>query len=88
MSDDPHAGELAENKRLWEAWTPIHTTGSFYDVERFRRDPTDLRIRPFEGDDLARFVVSDVYGVPNALGAEKPWLDWELPWLQDLGDGR
>jgi hypothetical protein len=52
VSDDPHARELADNKRLWEAWTSIHTTGSFYDVERFRRDPADLRIRGFERDDV------------------------------------
>jgi SAM-dependent methyltransferase len=52
VSDDPHAGELADNKRLWEAWTAIHTTGSFYDVDRFRTDPDDLRIRPFEREDV------------------------------------
>jgi hypothetical protein len=32
VSDDRHAGELADKKRLWEAWTAIHTKESFYDV--------------------------------------------------------
>jgi hypothetical protein len=66
VSDDPHAGELADNKRLWEAWTPIHTTGSFYDVERFRRDPGDVRTRPFERDD-----VGDVTGKRSRRS--RPW---------------
>ena len=29
-----------------DAWTAIHTTGSVYDVPRFRDDPTDARIDP------------------------------------------
>ena len=45
-------GEIADNRRLWDAWTAIHTTGSFYDVRRFRDDPTDVRIRPWESDEV------------------------------------
>jgi SAM-dependent methyltransferase len=44
--------EIADNRRLWDAWTAIHTSGSFYDVQRFRDDPTDVRIRPFEVDEV------------------------------------
>lgn len=40
--------EIADNRRLWDAWTAIHTTGSVYDVPRFRDDPTDARIDPWE----------------------------------------
>ncbi|HEY7667962.1 MAG TPA: class I SAM-dependent methyltransferase [Actinomycetota bacterium] len=47
-----HEGELADNRRLWDAYTAIHTTGSFYDVQRFRDDPHDNRIRPFERDEV------------------------------------
>jgi SAM-dependent methyltransferase len=47
-----HEREIAENRTLWDAWTAIHTTGSFYDVKRFRDDPTDVRIRPFELEEL------------------------------------
>jgi SAM-dependent methyltransferase len=52
-----HERELADNQRLWDAYTAIHTTGSFYDVQRFRDDPGDNRIRPFE-----RHEVGDVSG--------------------------
>lgn len=41
-------GELADNRTLWDAWTAIHTTGDFYDVQRFRDDPADVRIEPWE----------------------------------------
>jgi SAM-dependent methyltransferase len=51
------ARELAENRNLWDAWTDVHTTGSFYDVQRFRDDPTDVRIEPWE-----RAEVGDVTG--------------------------
>jgi hypothetical protein len=27
-----HEREIQDNRRLWDAWTAIHTTGSFYDV--------------------------------------------------------
>jgi SAM-dependent methyltransferase len=49
--------ELAENRRLWDAWTAVHTTGSFYDVQRFRDDPADVRIEAWE-----RAEVGDVTG--------------------------
>jgi len=44
--------ELAENRRLWDAWTPIHTSGDFYDVKRFRDDPSDVRIEPWEREEV------------------------------------
>jgi SAM-dependent methyltransferase len=43
-----HEREIADNRKLWDAWTAIHTTGSFYDVQRFRDDPNDVRIAPWE----------------------------------------
>jgi len=46
------SGEIADNRRLWDAWTAIHTTGSFYDVQRFRDDPADVRIAPWEREEL------------------------------------
>jgi SAM-dependent methyltransferase len=46
MSD--RAREIADNRKLWDAWTPIHTSGSFYDAQRFRDDPDDVRIEPWE----------------------------------------
>ena len=52
-ADDPkpmsgHEREIADNRKLWDAWTAIHTTSDFYDVRRFRDDPTDVRIEPWE----------------------------------------
>jgi SAM-dependent methyltransferase len=44
--------ELAENRKLWDAWTAIHTAGSFYDVDRFRRDPADVRIELWEREEV------------------------------------
>jgi SAM-dependent methyltransferase len=43
-----HERELADNRKLWDAWTAIHTSGAFYDVQRFRDDPSDVRIEPWE----------------------------------------
>jgi len=40
--------EIADNRKLWDAWTAIHTTGAFYDVQRFRDDPNDVRIEVWE----------------------------------------
>jgi len=47
-----HEAELADNRRLWDAWTAIHTTGAFYDVQRFRDDPDDVRIQPWEREEV------------------------------------
>jgi len=52
-----HAREIADNRKLWDAWTAIHTTGSFYNVQRFRDDPNDVRIAEWE-----RAEVGDVTG--------------------------
>ena len=47
-----HEREFADNRKLWDAWTAVHTAGSFYDVERFRRDPQDIRIEPWERQEV------------------------------------
>src|SRR3954467_11564618 len=52
-----HEHEIADNRKLWDAWTAIHTTGSFYDVQRFRDNADDVRIAPWE-----RAGVGDVAG--------------------------
>jgi SAM-dependent methyltransferase len=44
--------ELADNRKLWDAWTAIHTEGEFYDVQRFRGDPADVRIEPWEREEV------------------------------------
>jgi SAM-dependent methyltransferase len=50
--DSEHQREFADNRKLWDAWTALHTTGSFYDVDRFRRDPKDNRIHPWEREEV------------------------------------
>lgn len=47
-----HEQEIADNRRLWDAWTAIHTTGPFYDVQRFRDDSADVRIEPWEREEV------------------------------------
>jgi SAM-dependent methyltransferase len=51
-SPDHHASEIADNRKLWDAWTAIHTTGDFYDVQRFRDDASDVRIEPWEQEEV------------------------------------
>jgi SAM-dependent methyltransferase len=57
VSATGHEHEVAENRALWDAWTAIHTSSGFYDVQRFRDDPSDVRIEPWE-----RAEVGDVTG--------------------------
>jgi SAM-dependent methyltransferase len=52
LPDDDHTSELADNRELWDAWTAIHTSSEFYDVQRFRDDPNDVRIEPWERDEV------------------------------------
>ena len=47
-----HSSEIADNRKLWDAWTAIHTAGGFYDVQRFRDDPNDVRIEAWERDEV------------------------------------
>ena len=49
---EPDADPIASNRALWEEWTRIHETGDFYDLARFVRDPSDLRVRPDERADV------------------------------------
>jgi SAM-dependent methyltransferase len=46
---------FAANQALWEAWTAVHATGSFYDVDAFRAG--GIRVRPYEIE-----MVGDVAG--------------------------
>jgi ubiquinone/menaquinone biosynthesis C-methylase UbiE len=50
-----HAASFAANQALWEAWTAVHATGDFYDLEGFRAGGVRLR-----DDEIA--AVGDVAG--------------------------
>lgn len=47
---------FAANRSLWDAWTRVHATGSFYDLDGFRAG--GVRIRPYEIE-----LVGDVRGM-------------------------
>ena len=66
--------ELGENRRLWDAYTPIHTAGPFYDVDRFRRDPSDLRIEPWEREEVGEVAGKSLLHVQCHFGLDT--LSW------------
>jgi SAM-dependent methyltransferase len=57
MSDarERHEASFAANERLWDAWTAVHASGDFYDLEAFRAG--GVRLRPYEIE-----MVGDVTG--------------------------
>jgi SAM-dependent methyltransferase len=57
VTDGPgsNAVPFAANETLWNAWTAVHATGDFYDVEGFKAG--GVRIRPYEIE-----LVGDVAG--------------------------
>ena len=38
-----HAASYEDNRRLWEAWTAVHASGDFYDLDGFRAGGVRLR---------------------------------------------
>jgi SAM-dependent methyltransferase len=40
--------ELRENRQLWEEWTPVNVGSAFYAAQRFRDDPSDVRIAEWQ----------------------------------------
>ena len=50
-----HEASFAANQQLWDAWTAVHATDDFYDLERFRAG--GIRLRPYEIE-----LVGDVAG--------------------------
>jgi len=68
------AREIADNRKLWDAWTAIHTTGSFYDVQRFRDDPNDVRIAEWERAEVGDVIGKSVLHVQCHFGLDT--LSW------------
>jgi SAM-dependent methyltransferase len=69
-----HASEIADNRKLWDAWTAVHTTGSFYDVQRFRDDPNDIRIAEWERPEVGDVTGKSVLHVQCHFGLDT--LSW------------
>lgn len=135
-----HQPFIDENRALWNEWTDVHVTGEFYDRDGFVRDPSDIRLRPEEVEEIgdvtgksllhlqchfgldtlswarlgaqvtgadfseravdearrlatdcgldARFVLSDLYDLPDALEGQFDIVYTSigaLPWIPDLG---
>ena len=74
MTAPGHEQEIADNRKLWDAWTAIHTTGSFYDVQRFRDDPTDVRIDPWEREEVGDIAGKTLLHVQCHFGLDT--LSW------------
>jgi len=47
-----HRPFLEENRALWDEWAGLHVFSGFYDREGFVRDPSDIRIRDFELEEI------------------------------------
>jgi SAM-dependent methyltransferase len=71
---DDHSSELADNRKLWDAWTAIHTSSEFYDVQRFRDDPKDVRIEPWERDEVGDVAGKTMLHVQCHFGLDS--LSW------------
>ena len=54
------ATSFAANRRLWDAWTAVHASGSFYDLEGFRRG--GIRLRDDEVEAVRAAVGGDLTG--------------------------
>ena len=45
MTHGEHEASFAANRSLWEAWTAVHASGEFYDLEGFRAGGVSGRVR-------------------------------------------
>jgi SAM-dependent methyltransferase len=54
-ASDGHAAAIADNQALWDAWTALHSTSRFYDLDGFKAG--GVRIRPYEIE-----MIGDVSG--------------------------
>jgi len=50
-----HAASFTANEALWNAWTGVHASGDFYDLDGFRAG--GVRLRPYEVE-----LIGDVTG--------------------------
>jgi SAM-dependent methyltransferase len=80
---DDFGPELADNRKLWDAWTAIHTSSSFYDVARFRTDPSDLRIEPWEREEVGEVAGKTLLHVQCHFGLDT--LSWARMGAQVTG---
>lgn len=65
---------FSDNKRLWEAWTEIHTSGEFYDVESFVDGSDPVRIEPWEREEVGEVAGKSLLHVQCHFGLDS--LSW------------
>lgn len=66
--------ELRDNRKLWDAWTAVNVGNAFYDVQRFRDDPTDVRVEPWEREEVGDVTGKTVLHVQCHFGLDT--LSW------------
>ncbi|MEY2592023.1 MAG: hypothetical protein QOJ67_4007 [Acidimicrobiaceae bacterium] len=69
MKDDDWVGT---NRKWWDERVPIHESGGFYDLERFRANPD--RLRPYEPDELGPVEGLDLVHLQCHIGLDT--LSW------------
>ena len=63
---------LRVNQQLWDEWTRIHETSSFYDLEGFRRG--GIRLRPYEVEEIGDVAGRDLLHLQCHFGIDT--LSW------------
>ncbi len=63
---------LRVNQQLWDEWTRIHETSSFYDLEGFRRG--GIRLRPYELEEIGDVAGRDLLHLQCHFGIDT--LSW------------
>lgn len=63
---------LRVNQQLWDEWTRIHETSSFYDLEGFRRG--GIRLRPYEIEEIGDVAGRDLLHLQCHFGIDT--LSW------------
>nr|MDQ3554780.1 class I SAM-dependent methyltransferase [Chloroflexota bacterium] len=63
---------LRVNQQLWDEWTRVHETSSFYDLEGFRRG--GIRLRPYEIEEIGDVTGRDLLHLQCHFGIDT--LSW------------
>jgi len=61
-------GYLASNRALWDEWTAIHETSSFYDLEGFKAG--GVRLRPYEVEEVGDVAGKDLLHLQCHFGID------------------
>lgn len=62
------ADAMSENEALWDEWTRIHETSTFYDLEGFKRG--GIRLRDYELEEIGPVIGRDVLHLQCHFGMD------------------